>query len=125
MGLLVNVDDFIDFGNDIDRMNSFKVSLDNRFKLKDMGDLLFFLELEIARSQKGIIVSQQYALNLLSYAGLLGTKPMTTPMMVNLKFFKNDGDPVLDHFLYRRMIGRLLYLTITRSDLAYSINRLS
>lgn len=60
-------------------MNQFKVSLDQKFKLKDLGDLMFFLALEMARSEKGIVLCQRkYALEGLEDVGLLGCKLVKT-----------------------------------------------
>ena len=66
-----------------------------------------------------------YALQLLVDTGYLGSKPAVTPMEPNLKLSQEDGELFDDHSLYRRLIGKLLYLTITRHDLSYAINRLS
>ena len=63
-----------------------KILLDQQFKLKDLGDLKFFLGLEIARSQKGIHLCQRkYTLEVINDVGLLGCKPAKTLMEHNLK----------------------------------------
>lgn len=62
---------------------------------------------------------------MLTEAGLLGFKPRSTPMDANIKLTQEDGELYSDPSLYRRLIGRLLYLTITRPDLSYAVNRLS
>ena len=91
-----------------------------------MGDLKFFLSLEVARSSKGIVLSQwHYALQLLSNVGYLGCKTKNTPMDLNVKLSQDDGDLLEDPLVYRRMIGKLLYLTITQPNLSYSVNSLS
>ena len=60
--------------------------MDQKFKLKDLGDLRYFLGLEIARSNKGISHCQRkYTLEVLNDAGLLGCKPANTPMEQNVK----------------------------------------
>lgn len=70
--LLVYVDDVLIASNDHEEVNQFKVLLDQKFKLKDLGDLKFFLGLEVARSDKGIALCQRkYASELLDDAGLL------------------------------------------------------
>lgn len=66
--------------------------LDKRFKLKDLGVLKFFLGLEIARSSKGIFLSQRcYALKLLEDVGYLGDKTAKTPMEVGSQSSMNKG----------------------------------
>ena len=124
--LLVYVDDTIVVGNCSQTIESFKQILDGKFKLKDLGDLKFFLGLEVARSYKGFFVCQRhYALQLLTDTGLLGCKPAKTPMKPNLKLSKEEGELLTDPMMYRRLIGKFLYLIITRPDLSFSIYRLS
>ena len=82
--------------------------------------------LEIARNTEGIVISQrQYVLDLLKDAGMLASKPASHPMDPRLKFSDFEGEPLEDPSTYRRMVGRLLYLTITRPDIAYAVHRLS
>ncbi|KAL5567779.1 hypothetical protein UlMin_024354 [Ulmus minor] len=126
IAVLVYVDDIIIASNDAHAISDLKDSLKRSFKLKDLGDLRFFLGLEIARSVKGILVTQrQYTLQLLSDFGYLGCKPSNIPMDVNLKLSQEDGVDLADPTMYRRLIGKLIYLTITRPDITYSVNRLS
>lgn len=80
----------------------------------------------MARSKQGIMLCQRkYALEILEESGLLGSRPSSFPMDQHLKLNKSDGEPLLDPTRYRRLVGRLIYLTITRPDLVYAVNMLS
>ena len=103
-----------------------KILLDQQFKLKDLGDLKFFLGLEVARTTDGINLCQRkYTLKVLGDTGMLGCKPAKVPMDQSLKLSKYEGKELQDPSSYRRLIGRLLYLTITRPDITFAMNRLS
>ncbi|XP_059435664.1 uncharacterized mitochondrial protein AtMg00810-like [Corylus avellana] len=100
--------------------------LNQQFKLKDLGDLKFFLGLEIARKSTGISLCQhKYAIEILEDSGLLACKPSKFPMDSNLRLSKHEGLLLDDPTPYRRLIGKPLYLSITHLDLVYSIQVLS
>jgi hypothetical protein len=124
--LLIYVDDVAIASNDSLAASTFITMLNDKFKLKDLGSLKYFLGLEIARSSSGISVSQRkYALEILEHSGLLASKHVQFPMEQNLKLSRDDGALLSDPSVYRHLIGRLLYLIITRPDLAYSVQTLS
>ena len=78
--ILVYVDDMIITGNDLDCVASLKSVLDQRFGIKDLGPLKYFLGLEIARNKTGISLTQRkYALEVLKETGMTGCKPTQTP----------------------------------------------
>jgi len=84
--LLVYVDDIILAGNDKEEIARIKQTLNQTFRIKDLGNLRYFLGLEVARSKTGIMVNQRkYALQLLRDAGLLACKPAPTPIELGLK----------------------------------------
>nr|XP_016496751.1 PREDICTED: uncharacterized mitochondrial protein AtMg00810-like [Nicotiana tabacum] len=105
-------------------------------KLKDLGELRYFLGIEIAISAKGIFMSQRkYALEIILEAGLSGSKPKKTPMEQNLKLISTEFDKIVnentddsvleDRSLFQILVGKLLYFTITRPDIAYVVQSLS
>jgi len=99
--------------------------LQQRFKLRDLGDLKYFLGLEIARTEAGISICQRkYALELLASTGMVNCKPVSVPMILNVKMMKTDGDLLDDREQYRRIVGKLMYLTITRLDITFAVNKL-
>ena len=126
IALLVYVDDIIIAANDDDEVSTLKLDLHKAFKLRDLGTLQYFLGLEIARSAKGISVCQRkYTLELLEETGLLACKPASIPMDPNVKLVLDSDEPVIDDpQLYRRLVGRMMYLTITRPDITYAVNKL-
>lgn len=120
------MDDIIIGGNDLTYTEPFKKGLDNQFKLKDLRVFKYFLGLEVERSSNSIAVCQhKYALEVFEDAGYLGSKSVKYPMLQNLKLTKDEGELLEDPSMYKRLIGRLLYLTITRPDLSFSIQVLS
>lgn len=126
LSVLIYVDDMIIAGNNTFAMQSFKSYLCDCFKMKDLGALKYFLGLEVARSKHGFYVCQRkYALDIISETGLLGSKPADFPMEQNHRLALATGKELEDGEKYRRLIGRLVYLAITRPDLAYSVHILS
>lgn len=124
--LLVYVDDIIIASNSDEAVKNVKITLGRQFKTKDLGEAKIFLGLEIARSSEGISVSQRkYCLDLLADFGLLGCKPKSVPMDPKIPYTKDTCTFLENGTPYRELIGRLLYLCITRPDITYAVNRLS
>ncbi|KAF5472256.1 hypothetical protein F2P56_008991, partial [Juglans regia] len=127
IALLIYVDDVILASNNLADIVNIKRFLHDSFTIKDLGELKYFLGIEVARSTKGITLCQRkYALDILQDSGFSGCKPVAFPMESTLKLSANDSSPPLTNpAQYRRLVGRLLYLTITRPDLSYSVQALS
>lgn len=124
--LLLYVDDIVLTGLDLQLINLVKVFLQKHFKIKDLGRLKYFLGIEVARSKKGLFLTQrQYALDIISNSGLTASEPVDFPMEQNLRLSPSQGSALHDPSPYRRLVGRLIYLTVTRPDIAYSVNILS
>jgi hypothetical protein len=124
--LLVYVDDIILAGNSMAEFDRVKVVLDVAFKIKNLGQLKYFLGLEVAHSKQGITISQRkYCLDMLKDSGFLGSKPASTPLDTSIKLHSAAGTPYSDISSYRRLVGRLLYLNTTRPDIAFATQQLS
>ncbi|KAJ4797516.1 Retroelement pol polyprotein-like [Rhynchospora pubera] len=124
--VLVYVDDLIIAGNDKATIDQFKDYLGVKFHMKDLGPLKYFLGIEIARSSTGLFLSQRkYTLDILAECGVLGAKPAITPLEQNHNLSKATGVLFKDSEKYRRLIGRLVYLTITRPELSYAVHILA
>ncbi|GJU03398.1 putative RNA-directed DNA polymerase [Tanacetum coccineum] len=118
---LIYVDDVILVGNDTKWIERTKTHLDKEFSIKDLGSLKYFLGIEVARTSEGLVLSQhKYTLDILQDSGLQGCRPSSFPMEPNLKLDNGEEEEKIDASRYRRLVGRLLYLQVTRLDTAYS-----
>ncbi|RVW76761.1 Retrovirus-related Pol polyprotein from transposon RE2 [Vitis vinifera] len=93
---------------------------------KDLGKLKYFLGIEITQSSSGVVLSQRkYTLDILEETGMLDCKPVDTPMDPNVKLISGQGEPLGDPGRYRRLVGKLNYLTITRPDISFPVSVVS
>lgn len=139
------MNDFVIAGHSLEEINKVKSHLHTNFKIKDLGVLRYFLGLEVAKSDKGIVLNQRkYALALLLNVGLGAAKPITTPMEQNIHLTcdvqtkkennsessKKNKKQRPNYFLhnptsYRQLVGGLLYLIMTRPDICFPVRALS
>ncbi|RVW33188.1 Retrovirus-related Pol polyprotein from transposon RE2 [Vitis vinifera] len=122
--LIVYVDDIILTGDDTGQVERLKKVLATEFEVKDLGQMRYFLGMEVARSRKGINISQRkYVLDLLTETGMLGCKPSDTPIEARNRM-ESDGK-LVDKEKYQRLVGRLIYLSHTRPDIAFAVSVVS
>ncbi|CAM8882206.1 unnamed protein product [Rhodiola kirilowii] len=124
--LLVYVDDVVLTGTSSQLIAKVKSFIHDKFQIKDLGLLKYFLGLEVARSKDGIFLNQRkYALDLLADYNFMDCKPIKTPMESKHNLGLSSAPLIPDAAVYRRLVGRLIYLTITRPDLAFPVHILS
>ncbi|KAJ9551910.1 hypothetical protein OSB04_015955 [Centaurea solstitialis] len=117
----IYVDDII-FGSTNPKLcEKFDLLMKTEYKMSMMGELTYFLGLQIKQSEKGIFINQgKYVLDMLKKFDLTSCTPMKTPMAPPLSLDKDSNGKPVDVTLYKGMIGSLLYLTTSRLDIMYS-----
>ena len=94
----------------------------NEFEMSMMGELNFFLSLQIKQLKEGTFINQaNYIRDLLKKFNLEEVKAKNTPMGSSIKLDMDEKDKSVDQTKYRGMIGSLLYLTASRPDIMYSV----
>jgi hypothetical protein len=126
MFLLVYVDDIIVASSSSTIVAAHLRDLKDDFALKDLGPLLYFLGIEVQRTSYGLHLSQaKYTADILACASMLPCKGVTTPLPVNSKLSMLERDLLGpdDATKYRSMVGALQYLTLTRPDISFLVNK--
>ncbi|KAJ9548602.1 hypothetical protein OSB04_021145 [Centaurea solstitialis] len=125
--ILVYVDDIIFTGPNSSLVSSFITSLAHKFSLKDLGNLSYFLGVEVLPHPHGLFLSQsKYILDLLTKANMNNCKPASIPLTISDHLTTTNGTPLSDPKNYRSFVGGLLqYLSLTRPDVAFVVNKLS
>ncbi|KAM1196494.1 hypothetical protein ACFX2J_022854 [Malus domestica] len=94
--------------------------------MTNLGLLPHFIGMGVVQTKKSIFIHQKkYAMKLLEKFGLKGCKSVGTPLVANERLCKNDGSEVADESEYRKLVGSLMYLTITRLDIMFGANLLA
>ncbi|KAL0402317.1 UNVERIFIED_CONTAM: Retrovirus-related Pol polyprotein from transposon RE1 [Sesamum latifolium] len=124
--LLVYVDDILITGPSLSLIKEVKDHLHALFTIKDIGDARYFLGLEIARGNTGTYVAQtKYVLDILHDTELTNAKVVPTPFPQGLKLCSENSALLVNPDAYRRLVGRLLYLSFTYPDISHSVQQLS
>ena len=124
--LLLYVDDMILTGDDSAHIAFVEQKLCETFLMTDLGQLRYFLGIEITSHPDGYRLSQQcYTLDLLARSDLTDTRTAATPMELHLQLRASYGTPLPDPTRYRHLVGSLVYLAVTRSDISHAVHILS
>ncbi|PKU82566.1 Retrovirus-related Pol polyprotein from transposon TNT 1-94 [Dendrobium catenatum] len=124
--LLVYVDDILITGSNQDLVASVMHKLSQQFSMKNLGSVHDFLGIKIDRYTDSYFLSQTlYANSILQQAGLLNCNPTSNPTCTKIPDNPKPDAQLADPGVYRRITGSLQYLTLTRPDIAYSVNKLS
>lgn len=118
----IYVDDIV-FGSMSDQMlKHFVQQMESEFEMSMVGELTYFLGLQVKQKDETIFISQsKYAKNLVKKFGLDSASSKRTPAATHIKLGKDSGGAAVDQSLYRSMIGSLLYLTASRPDIAFAV----
>jgi hypothetical protein len=118
------VDDIIVTGPNSSSINSLISQLQQDFAVKDLGPLNFFLGVEAIQADQGLYLSQRrYIHDLLRKTNMHEAKPISSPMASSTSLSQFQGTPLSDPSSYRSTVGSLQYLSLTRPDIAFAINK--
>eukprot|EP00794_Sanderia_malayensis_P001728 gene1728-1926_t len=122
--ILIKVDNLIIAASDNETMNETKMMLQERFKMKDLGKLSYFLGIEFEQGDDFVeMTEKRYLSKVLERVQMSNRKPKNTPSEQKLDF---SGESKCDATLYREAVGSLIYaITCTRPDLCWVVSKLS
>jgi len=120
------VDDLILTGSSLGAIDDLIHTLSRHFPIKDLGELNFFLGILVARVPDALHLSQSlYIFDLLARTKMSNAKPITSPMAATMSLSQFSGSTFSDVTLYRSTVGALQYLSLTRPDIAFVVNKVS
>ena len=123
---LLYVDDIVIASRNTTRVNEIKNALHNKFEVKDLGRVNYYLGIEINQTREKITLSQRGLIKILPRFGMGECKPIGSPMALGAKLDESSGIEKENSFPYREVIGALMYVsTGTRPDIAHAVNFLS
>ncbi|GJW75967.1 retrotransposon protein, putative, ty1-copia subclass [Tanacetum coccineum] len=122
--ILVYMDDIIVTGNNKGTIDNMICQLGSAFALKDLGPLNYFFGIEIVPHVSDILLSQKkYILELLQSAGLSNCNPMSSSMVTSSSLSLDDNTAFSNPVKYRQVVGSLQYVTLSRPDIAFAVNK--
>lgn len=123
--ILIYVDDILITGNNEKFLHQLITDLHNRFQLQNLGNIHCFLGIQVEHTQTGLFLHQsKYVVELLKKADMADSKSVSTPTPIKFPPSSNSINDLLKQQNYQKIVGSLQYLTITRLDIAYSVNKL-
>lgn len=122
--MLVYVDDIILTGNNSNAIDHVIKNLSQTFAIQDLGTLSYFLGIEVVHRNSDVILSQKkYILELLQRANLSKAKPVSSPIATTANLHLGDSRLFDDPVKYRQLVGALQYVTLSRPDITYAVNK--
>ncbi|XP_028196700.1 uncharacterized protein LOC114381653 [Glycine soja] len=107
-------------------MEEFKKAMMQEYEMTDLGLMRYFLGMQVKQRPGQIFISQEkYADDLLKKFNMQDCKPLATPMAMNEKLSKDDGQNKVDEIIYRSLVGSLIYLTNLRPDIIHAVSIVS
>ncbi|KAK2993889.1 hypothetical protein RJ640_025046 [Escallonia rubra] len=101
-------------------------ALNAEFSIKELGPLHYFLGIEVIHTDRGLLLLQrQYITDLLKRTHLDAAKPVHTPMSTSTQLSRHRGDPYPSPTEYRSIVGALQYLSFTRPDISFAVNKVA
>nr|GFC36018.1 hypothetical protein [Tanacetum cinerariifolium] len=117
----IYVDDIIFGATNKDLCKSFEKLMKDKFQMSSMGELTFFLGLQVKQKEDGIFINQdKYVAEILKKFGLTAGKSASTPIDTEKPLLKDPDSKDVDVHIYRSMIGSLMYLTSSRPDIMFA-----
>ncbi|GKA18252.1 putative ribonuclease H-like domain-containing protein [Tanacetum coccineum] len=118
----VYVDDIIFGSTKKSWCDEFEALMKSRFQMSSMGELTFFLGLQVKQKEDGIFISQdKYVAEILKKFDFVSVKTASTPIETQKPLVKDEEASDVDVHLYRSMIGSLMYLTASRPDIMFAV----
>ncbi|GJS48585.1 uncharacterized mitochondrial protein-like protein [Tanacetum coccineum] len=118
----IYVDDIIFGSTKKELCNAFEKLMHEKFQMSSMGELTFFLGLQVQQKKDGIFISQdKYVVEILKKFGFTEVKTASTPMETQKPLLKDEDGKEVDVHMYRLMIGSLMYLTSSRPDIMFAV----
>ncbi|GJY95058.1 putative ribonuclease H-like domain-containing protein, partial [Tanacetum coccineum] len=118
----VYVDDIIFGSTKKSWCDEFEALMKSRFQISSMGELTFFLGLQVKQKEDGIFISQdKYVVEIPKKFDFMSVKHASTPIETHKPLVKDEEAANVDVHLYRSMIGSLMYLTASRPDIMFDV----